>query len=770
MAKSKTPSLEEKTKNYAKEIKEIKDFVAQVRQTPDMYVGKVSGNVAFITMAREIFQNSIDEILKGNAYSNNIYVTYEESTHKFTVEDNGRGIPHGLINTIFGTGHTSSNYDKQLYDYSAGKNGCGGSMTNALSHIFTVDSFCLGKGKHAEFNEGYMWKKGEVDIPCKDRQGSIISFIPNEDIIGNITCTWLDVYKLISIIVPSTPIGTHVEFTGIDSKGKQHIETIENKDGIMTYLINMTQYPYIQPIIVGNDNGKMKCQIAFTYDTTAENSFEEIISLNNTCPTEDGTHVDGAIDGITKFFRNYMNKIYLNNDKKKKKQLVCSASDIRVGLKLAVVTCHLKALYNGQAKETLSNPDIIPFVSETVQNGLQEWSKTHSNELQKLCKFFKEVIEMRLKSEDAKVKLSTKFQSSSLSGGLPSKYVKPNGNKGIELIIVEGDSALGSARNVRNHATQGIFPIRGKMPNAFTKSIQAMLANEEVASILTIIGAGHGKNFNIDKCKVDKVIIMADADPDGAHIRTLVLRFLAIYCRPLVEAGRVYCALPPLYGIPQGRNGHRYFGTKLEFIKYIQSYFTSNNVITDLKGNSLSKKEITDTLYDFSNYVTDLERVANIYAIDPFLLEDILINLGKNDKVFTSNLKKKYRFLEFSNENNVKIISGVVNDKYHKIYMNDMLINAFNKLLSYIKKSTYKELLLNGEQVSMYRFMIEFNKFMPPKLSRFKGLGEMDPKMLAESTLLPDNRTLVQYSFEDFDKEIKEMRYINSNKDMLLED
>ena len=141
---------------------------------------------------------------------------------------------------------------------------------------------------------------------------------------------------------------------------------------------------------------------------------------------------------------------------------------------------------------------------------------------------------------------------------MPSKYIKPNGNVDTELVIVEGDSAFGAARNSRDAKHQGIFPIRGKLPNAFEKTTKSMLENAEIAAILSIIGAGYGRNFNIDKCKVSRVIIMADADPDGAHIRTLVLVFLLLYCRPLVEAGRVFASLPPLYGIKQ-RSGWKYF-------------------------------------------------------------------------------------------------------------------------------------------------------------------------------------------------------------------
>lgn len=761
--------LKKKIENYADEIRQITDFVQQVRQTPDVYIGKVAGNTAFFTMVREIFQNSIDEILKGNAFTPVVHVKYNELTHIVSVEDNGRGIPFGKIGIIFGSSHTSSNYDKKPYCYSAGKNGCGASVTNALSNKFIVDSYQLGKGKHVEFDEGHIWSKGEQDIKNikGNPQGTVISFKPNEDVIGTVTATWKEVYDLIAKIVPSSVIGTTVHFEGIDQTGMSHKETIENKDGTLTYLINMTQNPFIMPIHIANDNGTMKMDMIFTYDVSAE-SEEEVISLNNTCPTDGGSHVNGAIDGICKFFRNYMNKIYLSNQKSKVK-LICTNNDVRTGLKLAISTFHLYALYNGQAKEILGNEDMFPFVSETAQAGLAEWSKSNPNDLQKLCKFFKDVIELRMKSDKDRVKLSTKFSSSVLTG-LPDKYIKPNGRKNTELIIVEGDSAFGAARNVRDQNTQGIFPIRGKMPNVFAKSREEILNNAEVAAILTIIGAGYGKNFDLSKCKVSKVIIAADADPDGAHIRTLVLRFLALYCKPLVEAGMVYAALPPLYGIPDKNDNYRFFTDKLEFIKYVQKKFTSVNIIKDINDKILTPKESLAILYKNSDYVEEIERVANNHAIDPLLLETILVNRNCSYKKFESIIKKNYRFMETSQHGDVIILKGLANNKYHETFINPMLFEESRDVIQYLDNSSYLY-KINDNVCSLYQLMKAFNSFIPSRLTRFKGLGEMNPEMLGVSTLRPDgDRLLIRYTCKDIEEELKIMRHINDNKEMLLKD
>ena len=765
MKKKTETSLEEKVKNYGDQIKQITDFVQMVRQTPDMYIGKVSNNNAFITMIREIFQNSIDEILKGNAFSNVVMVEYDENTHQVTVIDNGRGIPHGKIGIIFGTSHTSSNYEKQPYNYSAGKNGCGGSVTNALSKKFTVDSYQIGKGKHVEFIDGHIWKKGEVDIPCKDRQGSVISFIPNEDVIGKVTSTWKDVYDLIARIVPSTPISTHIEFTGIDSSGRKHIESIENRDGIITHLINMTTNPFIVPITISNDDGTRKMDVAFTYDTSGGE--EEFIALNNTCPTDGGTHVDGALDGITRYFRDYMNKIYLANTKSKTK-LTCTVGDIKQGLKLAISTFHLYASYNGQAKELLGNEDMKPFVSQTIMSALTEWSKTHSTELQKLCKYFKEVIEMRCKQDKDRIKLSSMFTSSVFSG-LPVKYVKPNSRKGIELIIVEGDSAGGLARIVRDHAHQGILPTRGKIPNVFEHSKADILKNEELSGVLHIMDAGYGKNFDLNKCKIDRVIIMADADPDGAHIRTLWLNFFMMYCAPLVQAGRVFAALPPLYAIPE-KNGYRYFGNMLDFVKFIQKEFSKNYELKNARGVVLKTSDVVKILYNNTDYVSELERVSTNHAIDPYLLEDILSDRKLAFAKFKTALLKKYRFLELSKSGDTIVISGVANEKYHKIFLTDSLIKECASVVKYIDGSDHAY-IMNGEPVTLYTLMRVFESFKPNKLFRFKGLGEMNADMLGISTLRPDgDRNLVQYTVEDIAEELEEHRRLNSNKNLLLKD
>ena len=760
-------SLEEEIKNYGDKIVAIQDPVQAVRQIADVYIGAL-GNPAFLTMTREIIQNSFDEDMKGFSLNREVYVWFDERDLRVTVQDFGRGIPEGKINTVFGQLHSSSNYNKKPGEYSAGKNGQGGSLVNMLSHTFTVDTFVLGKGRHAEFIEGHMWKKGEVPIPKSEgKQGTIISFIPNQDVIGKLNITWYDVYKLIEIIMPTTRIGLTIHMEFIDGNGKLHKEALTNTDGIMHHLYNMTQSPIIKPIFMSEDTGYFKAEIAMTYDSTMVFTDEEIIGLCNTCPTVGGSHIEGFLNGVCNFFRKYMNNIFLAGQKSKKPLTVVNA-DIKAGLKASISAFCLKASYTGQSKEVLYVPEMVPFITNLVTRELDNWAKTNPNDLKKLCLYFKDIAEVRSKSDEGRVKLSTKY-ATSVIGGLPKKYLKPNGKEHLELFIVEGDSALSPARTGRDPERQGIFPIRGKISNAITTPRDKFLQNEEVSAILTILDAGYGRSFDINKCKYEKVVMMCDADPDGNHIRSLLLRLFLLYCEPLVVAGRLYGAVPPLYNMT--KNGKNvYFTDMKDYIDYLQKEFMKNNIICDSAGKQISYAQLSKVLRDNVYYAETLETVATTFAIDPLLLETVLINKDIGFAKFKKYIESLYRFVTVTKDKDMVIVSGIVNKMKNNIFLNDKLINFCAPVMSALKSSP-THYIINGNMVSLYTLMKLFDTTKPDHIERNKGLGEMTDEQLAESTLYPgSNRTLIRYTVENIKKEIEQIRFIDSNRSELLKD
>ena len=303
-------------KSYSSQIKTFTSLVGVVRQTPSRFIGGM-GNKGHLNTVREIIQNSIDELLRINSPCDNIVISYDARTLTTIVEDNGRGIPHNIIITVFTDDKTSTNYDKQKGDYSAGAHGTGSTITNALCSSFIVESYIIDEAKKVIFKD-FIPESEPLDIPFeKGKHGTRITFTPSIEALGDITTSEKDVSHLIKTLMPLTNIGNVIEFNYIDNHGKKGKEKFINRDGILSILINNTDKPLMKPISIQHDTGEVKSDILFTYDTD-ENAGESIVSYSNFCYTiYGGTHVAGYMEGMRKFFKEYMNKIYLANTKKK---------------------------------------------------------------------------------------------------------------------------------------------------------------------------------------------------------------------------------------------------------------------------------------------------------------------------------------------------------------------------------------------------------------------------------------------------------------------
>lgn len=564
-------------------------------------------------------------------------------------------------------------------------------------------------------------------------------------------------------------IGTTVEFHSFKSDGTPVDDVLVNEDGLMKFIIESTESPLIAPIIISNVAEEMKVDILMTYDSS-DIGDESIVAFGNYCPIKGGTHVDGFKEGLANFFRNYMNKVYLTG--KKTKATVIN-SDIYTGLRAVVSASHLHPIFTGQSKEILSNAELKEYTKDVIFNALDEWSKSNPKDLQKVCAYLKDVAEIRLSADKQKVKLTNKYSGSSLTG-LPRKYVAPTGTKddGLELFIVEGDSAKGSLTNNRINKKQGVFPIRGKIPNAFEKSKNDFLSNAEVAGIISILDGGRGKNYgknmDLSLCPFEKIIFATDADPDGKHIKKLLLSFFLLYLRPLIEDGRVYAAVPPLYGIPVGKGKYQYFTDKIDYINYVLKQFNKTYSVSDVAGRKMSADKVTEIIFRNMDYVYELESLASNHALNPYLLEKSLMEY--KDKNMFNHLKKEYRFLNKTTINGVDVIQGLVENKINTVFMNDKLLTESKNVLRYIEviNLDHQYVQLNGQLVTIYTLMKEFNKFEPPSINRYKGLGEMDGKQLFDSTVDPEKRTLIRYTINDAVKELEQIKHFENNKNELL--
>lgn len=753
--------------NYGNEIQTLETFVQQVRQNPGYHLGAI-GNRGLINMIREVAQNSLDELDKESSPCTEVTIGFDERCQGVTVVDNGRGIPFDNMVRIFATSSTSSNYTKKKGEYSSGLHGVGAKVSNAMSSKFIVESYIMGNGRRVEFIEGYPWdkgEKGEVKITNPQiYQGTYVYFEPSKEALGDTSVTWKDVYNLVRLILPLSKLGAIVNFFAIDMNGQRYDERMVNTDGIKLFLTQQVSTPLITPVEIHKDTGYMKMDIVFTWDSS-DSAATQISAFSNKCPTTLGTHIDGFDKGITQYFTNYMNKIFLAGPSKKKIAVI--PADIRSGLQAVVSVAHLKPIFDGQSKDKLANEEMTPFVANGVVEFLDQWQKENPKEMAKLCKYLKDVAELRLSVDNKRIKISDQYSKSKLTN-LPSKYVAPTGNPNkvsTELFIVEGDSAGGHIKNHRINETQGYFPIRGKLPNAFNTSREKFLSNAEIAGIIAIIGGGYGKTFDITKVKWDKIIICTDADADGAHIATLLERFFILYMPELIMAGKVYKAVPPLYSIGTGKN-IRYITDKASYIKLFQNNFIKSHTVADYKGNPLSGKELTTLFYKNVDYAYEMHKLEKL-AINPILLEIVLtwyLNKEPFPKLVKA-IKKEAKFIDKieQNKDGIIIIEGLYQSKYQSIYVTDKLLVECKRVMDIMNQNTSFVYMLDGSLVTLYELMDKFDKSLPAQLQRYKGLGEMDANELFDSTLNPQNRILVQYNIANLKEELDAIKYYENN-------
>ena len=762
--------------NYGSEIKTLKDFVTAVRRKPGMYIGG-TGAHAFINCQREIYSNSIDQILAQDSPANWFSYYYNEQNCEVRVEDNGKSLPFDRIIDILTKNHTSKNFEKKPFDFSTGNHGSGSKITNALSECYIVEAYHYdGTAVKVEFNKGYPVSKSPKKIPNKEhKQGLVTYFIPDREILGDdLYVPWKTIYKKIKQVMSLTPIGSICDFTAIDINGKTIKEHIVNTDGIVSDLIVKVNAPINKPIVISdNTDGIHKMDVAFCYDAGGQqgpSDSEDVTSFANFSPTRGGTHVDGTIEGICRWFTQYMNNIYLSNTKGKIK---ITYADIKTGLCVCISACHLDPVLVGQSKELLDNQDMVGYCKEVIMKGLDDWSKSNPGDLQKLCKFFKEMAELRLKQEQGKAKIVTKYQKNPLKN-LPQKYIRPTTDKDTELIIVEGDSALGTCRLARNKECQGLMPIRGKIINAFTASRNDFFNNEEVQAIIQIIfGQEYRKGLTLKDVKVSKVIFACDADVDGSHIASLLERMFLLYFPFMIEAGMVYKAIPPLYSIKEGKRT-RYFTEQIDMVKYVQKVFLVNNTLLTSKKETISNKEITLFLITNADYTYYLEKLANTYSLNIDLVEIILyhyinnknsINITKLDKEINST----FRFMHCVNRNKIPTVIGSI-ELSNFVAIQDNFINDASNVLNILKNNKSLYYYFNNKKSSLYTIMKVYNKAMPSNVQRYKGLGEMDKEELSESTLYPgSDRTLIRYTIDSVKEAIDTVRSYESNRKKILD-
>jgi len=565
----------------------ILEGLEAVRKRPGMYIGSVSRK-GLNHLIYEIVDNSVDEHLAGEC--DTIWVTLEKDG-SCTVEDNGRGIPVGMhakgvsaARIVFSTLHAGGKFDDSVYKTSGGLHGVGSSVVNALSTYMDIEISREGYVHHDRYERGNPTVKLEAGLLPKiaktKKTGTKINFLPDPEIFEKTYFKEEDVKSRMHETAYLNPNLTII----YEDRRKEEIEHIEyhEPDGIIGFVkdLNKNIETLHDVIYFKGESEGITVEAAIQYT----NEFHENILgfCNNIYNAEGGTHITGFKTAMTTIINAYARELGIL----KEKDVNFTGADVRNGMTAVVSIKHPDPRFEGQTKTKLDNPDASRVTSKITGDEMQLFFDKNLETLKAVISCAEKAAKIRKTEEKAKTNLLTKQKFSFDSNGKLANCESRDASK-CEIFIVEGDSAGGSAKMARNRMYQAIMPIRGKILNVEKASIDKVLANAEIKTMINAFGCGfsegYGNDFDITKLRYDKIIIMADADVDGAHISTLLLTLFYRFMPELIFEGHVYVAMPPLYKVIPSKGEEEYLYDDAALEKYRRTH-TGNFTLQRYKG------------------------------------------------------------------------------------------------------------------------------------------------------------------------------------------
>lgn len=546
-------NLAERAKEYDASQIQVLEGLEAVRKRPGMYIGSTSSE-GLHHLVWEIVDNSIDEALAGFATKIEVII---EKDNSITVIDNGRGIPVGIqektgrpaVETVFTVLHAGGKFGGGGYKVSGGLHGVGSSVVNALSEILEVKVYKDGKIHYQKFNRGAVDSDLTI-IGDTTLHGTEVHFLPDSEIFTETTEFNFD--KLATRIRELAFLNRGLNISIKDCRPDEPIlKEFYFEGGIKSYVEHLNGHKTVlfpEPVFVEGEQQGIIVEVALQY---TDGYHTNLLSFANNIHTyEGGTHESGFKTALTRVVNDYARKqkIMKDNDEN------LTGEDVREGLTVVISIKHPDPQFEGQTKTKLGNSE-----ARTVTDRL--FSEHFSKFLMENPTVGRQIVEKGILASKARLAAKRAREVTRRKGALeisnlPGKLADCSSKDPVksELFIVEGDSAGGSAKQGRSREYQAILPIRGKILNVEKASMDKILANEEIRALFTAMGTGFGSDFDVSKARYHKLVIMTDADVDGAHIRTLLLTLFYRYMRPVVEAGYVYIAQPPLYGVKQGKN------------------------------------------------------------------------------------------------------------------------------------------------------------------------------------------------------------------------
>jgi len=781
--------------------------VEAVRKRPDMYIGD-RGSGGLHHLAYEVLDNSIDEALAG--FCDNISVRiYPDGS--CMVEDNGRGIPiekhketkTSALEVVLTKLHAGGKFDSDSYKVAGGLHGVGVSVVNALSEWLEADVYRDGRHYHFECARGVA-KGGVKEIGPTNKQGTTITFKPDEEIFGDTEFAYDTLLKRVRELAY---LNGGLQISLRDDRNKKK-EVFKFQDGLRAFIKHLNEGKetlHNDVIYLAREDPKamMSCEVAMQYnDGYTENV---LVFANNIRNVDGGTHLSGFRTALTRTM-NY----YAKNNNLLKNGQATTGDDLREGLTAVVAVKLSEPHFEAQTKVRLTNPEVGGFVESTVNEQLGHYLEEHPAEAKRILN--KAIQAAAAREAARKARELTRRKGALSTANLPGKLwdCASKEKASTEIFIVEGDSAGGSAKAGRDRNIQAILPLKGKILNVEKARIEKMLAHDEIRTIISALGTGIGTDdFNLSRCRYDKIILMTDADIDGAHIRTLLLTFFFRQMQQLFSENKIYIAQPPLYEIKvKGQKKSEYILSESQMHKQmiarglegteliirdgkkatkgqagqgrsVKSKKTSSNGAREVRDKELT--ELVKTLAEAERIIKVLSRrginftdfIQAYYSPSKGGLPQFRICTEGQEEIYYTRqeyekrideLKKRTKGLAEGEEE-----ESIATEELHEVDR----INQINKQLKkqfgldikdFLLKST-KELsgeaaatkfeLVSGEdkyEVASLGDICASIRQIGGKgieIKRFKGLGEMNAEQLWETTMNPKTRTLLSVKLDD---------------------
>lgn len=756
-----------------------------VRKRPEMYIGnRQQGGLHHLVY--EVLDNSIDEALAGRCDAIIVRVHVDGSC---SVEDNGSGIPVDIhkeagksaLDVVLTSLHSGGKFDHKVYKVAGGLHGVGVSVVNALSEWLEADVYRDGKHYHFECERGKA-KAPVKEIGPTNKQGTLIRFLPDEQIFGDLELDYETLRKRIREVAYLNA-GVNITFQD-DRQNKKDIFHFE--DGLRAFVKHLNEgkealHSDVIYFLKEDARANMICEVAMQYNASY---VENILAFaNNIRNIDGGTHMSGFKTALTRTMNAYAKKASLLKNGQSP-----SGEDVREGL-TAVISVKLPdPQFEAQTKVRLSNPEAGSFVETTVNEQLGNYLEENPAQAKRILT---KAIQAAVAREAArKARELTRRKGALGGGGLPGKLWDCSSREvaSTELFVVEGDSAGGSAKGGRDRNIQAILPLRGKILNVEKARVDKMLAHEEIRTIISALGTGIGADdFDFSKCRYGKIVLMTDADVDGAHIRTLLLTFLFRQMPELFEKDAVFIAQPPLYEISmKGKKKSEYVLTEQEMRKRMVSrgidgtelVIKDNGKARKISGEEL--KALVKLLGDLERNITVFERRGIYVSFKEFVRAQYT---GKKLPEYHIRYEGQSEFYQDEEEfgkrrAQIEAAGGTEQtDQTEKVLAEELhevaRANDINARLREKFKLDFKDLLLkverkvSGEAVpAKFRLINAAEEYEIASLDqvsagirqiggkgmeikRFKGLGEMNAEQLWETTMDPARRTLLKVTLDD---------------------